>query len=362
MNGLLVLGFSGLIASISIGLAQEAAPRPSVGAIRWDAWTGGEITRIVEQTLTPEKYHFRLPWFAEVRGDGSVRIDGSRPGVMEEEIGYAAQAGLDYWAFVLYPESSSMSRGLELYRQSRRRNHLNFCVILHATLGVPEAQWPLERNRILKLLREPGYQTVLDSRPLIYAFQMGAQTSAVRFAELLREARAAGVNPYCVFMGWGPVADFRRESANGFDAVSAYACGSADETFAQLCQRVATRNWHRPAAAKVPFVPFVSTGWDKRPRQDHPVPWEKNQTYHTQKVFPTIATADEIASHLTAALQVARDNQQLCTANTLIIYAWNEHDEGGWLAPTWTPGGKPDTGRIEALARVLRPAGTAAHR
>ena len=360
MKKLLVMGLSGLIALGSIGVAQDVASRPSVGAIRWDAWTGGEITTVVEHTLAPKKYHFRLPWFAEVNGDDSVRIDGSRPGVMEQEIDFAARAGLDYWAFVLYPESSSMSRGLELYRRSAQRKHINFCMILHATLGVPAAQWPHERDRMLKLLREPGYQTVLDGRPLIYAFQMGGEASTVRFAELLRHARAARVNPYCVYMGWEPVADFRRESAHGFDAVSAYACGSADDTFAQLCQRVETRYWRRAAAARIPFVPFVSTGWDKRPRQDHPVPWEKNQPYHTQKKFPSTATPEEIASHLNAALRVAREDRQLCAADTLIIYAWNEHDEGGWLAPTWTPGGKPDTGRIDALARVLRPAGTAA--
>jgi len=32
-----------------------------VGAIRWDAWNGGEVTRQVERTLGPKKYHGRLP-------------------------------------------------------------------------------------------------------------------------------------------------------------------------------------------------------------------------------------------------------------------------------------------------------------
>lgn len=74
----MVLGLSGLLASGAIGLAQAVASRPCVGAIRWDAGTGGEITRIMEETLAPKKYHFRLPWFAEVSGDDSVRIDGHR--------------------------------------------------------------------------------------------------------------------------------------------------------------------------------------------------------------------------------------------------------------------------------------------
>ena len=40
--------------------------RPLVGAIRWDAWTGGGVTEQVERTLGPKKYHGRLPGFAEV--------------------------------------------------------------------------------------------------------------------------------------------------------------------------------------------------------------------------------------------------------------------------------------------------------
>jgi hypothetical protein len=39
----------------------------------------------------------------------------------------------------------------------------------------------------------------------------------------------------------------------------------------------------------------------------------------------------------------------------VIIYAWNEHDEGGWLCPTWSPDGRPDRRRLEAIRKVLKP-------
>jgi hypothetical protein len=38
----------------------------------------------------------------------------------------------------------------------------------------------------------------------------------------------------------------------------------------------------------------------------------------------------------------------------VLIYAWNEFDEGGWLCPTLSADGAPDTSRIEALGSVLR--------
>jgi len=58
--------------------AQENRPCPLVGAIRWDAWTGGAVIEQVKKILAPRKYHDRLPWFAEVIDNRTVEIDGGR--------------------------------------------------------------------------------------------------------------------------------------------------------------------------------------------------------------------------------------------------------------------------------------------
>jgi hypothetical protein len=96
----------------------------------------------------------------------------------------------------------------------------------------------------------------------------------------------------------------------------------------------------------------VTTGWEKNPRKDHPVSWELDHDYHRQTVFPAVATPGEIAAHLGRSLEFVRRHPTICRANTVIVYAWNEHDEGGWLCPTWTPAG-PDARRLEAIGRVL---------
>ncbi len=89
-----------LLPLILLPFALLAAERPTVGAIRWDAWSGGGVTEQVEQTLSPAKHRFRLPWFAKVDAAGHAHLDASAEGVMEQEIGYAKEAGLDYWAFL----------------------------------------------------------------------------------------------------------------------------------------------------------------------------------------------------------------------------------------------------------------------
>lgn len=76
-----------ILAVLSVGPIAHAEDGPIVGAIRWDAWTGGKITREVERSLGPKKYHTRLPWFAEVVDENTVRIDGSPQAVMDQEIG-----------------------------------------------------------------------------------------------------------------------------------------------------------------------------------------------------------------------------------------------------------------------------------
>ena len=337
----------------SAAAAEAGRTRPLVGAIRWDAWTGGWVTEQVVNTLGPKKYHDRLPWFAEVIDDKTVKIDGSRQAIMDREIELAAGAGLDYWAFLIYPESSPMSTAIKQYLRSPKRKRLGFCLILHGTLKVGDAQWPKERARVIALLREPGYQTVLNGRPLVYAFT-GKDFPFERFTEFLTSARRAGLNPYCVFMGWDPASDFKKVSKKGFDAVSAYAKEGRQARFSDLVKAVEKDYWRKAAKAKVPYVPLVTTGWDKNPRKDNPVSWEKGHSYHQQKVFPSRATPAEISSHLSSSLAFAQKHPKTCVAGTIIIYAWNEYDEGGWLAPTRRPDGKPDTTRLDAIRRVLK--------
>ena len=332
--------------------AGDVLPAPTVGAIRWDAWTGGPATEQVERTLGPSQYHDRLPWFAEVLDDNRVRIKGGRQEVMDREIRFAANAGLEYWAFLLYPRSNSMSTALAQYLSSPDRRHIRFCVILHNTLNASPEQWPQERERAVALLRRPEYQTVLNHRPLVYAF-MGHLFPFERFAEFLTAAHDAGLNPYCVFMGWDPKADFAQVSAREFDAVSAYARGGSEACFADLAKSVEEHYWRAAAGAQVPYVPLVTTGWDKRSRKDNPVSWEQHAAYHQQDQFPSRAAPGEIAAHLQRALGFVRSHPDICIANTVIIYAWNEYDEGGWLAPTRGADGDPDTSRLDAVQRVL---------
>jgi hypothetical protein len=81
-------------ALLLVPLAAHCDERPIVGAIRWDGWYGeGGVVKEVEHSLGQPKYHFRLPWFARVMGEGKVSINGDSQAIMEQEIAYARRRG-----------------------------------------------------------------------------------------------------------------------------------------------------------------------------------------------------------------------------------------------------------------------------
>ena len=213
------LGVAGLVAASPLRALAALGPRgsrPLVGAIRWDAWYAPRdpVTEAVERSLAPPRYHYRLPFFAKVKPDSSVEIDGGHRETIDREIAYAERAGLDYWAFVWYGPASPMNTALRLYRDSPRHRAVNFCLI--ATLG----QWngPGGDHEVVaqqaEYTADPAYQRVLEGRPLFYLAFVTPEIvqrdwgviDAVRDAVgVLRDAVRAksGATPYVVLMVTG---------------------------------------------------------------------------------------------------------------------------------------------------------------
>jgi hypothetical protein len=92
------------------------------------------------------------------------------------------------------------------------------------------------------------------------------------------------------------------------------------------------------------------SGWDRRPRVERPVPWEQWQKAgEGLEEFYEPATPRELADHLNRALNWVRTNPDAAPADAVLVYAWNENDEGGWLVPTRGEG----TARLDAIGRLL---------
>lgn len=343
--------------------AVAARPRPLVGAIRWDAWyaPGSSVTSAVERSLSPEHYRWRRPFFSRQDETGHVRMPAISQGLMDLEIAQAQYAGLDYWAFVAYPSGSTMTAPLRHYLASTQRSDLRFCLFTELSAwGSREGSVPL-LNEQLDLMAHEAYLRVEDQRPLYYLGFITAQLAQERWggSDGLRRAiagvrsrvAAAGAgNPYIV-VGVLPRDDTGFAASLGADAVGAYTIADGHTTgdYKTLTQ-IAENGWRALAATELPVVPTVMAGWDRRPRVETPVPWERGQRQGSGlNYFFTAPQAHELAAHLRDALGWVSAQPAGRRAPAVLIYAWNENDEGGWLVPT----APCDQARLEALHRLL---------
>lgn len=302
----------------------------SVGAIRWDAWythDGKENSVIsqVERSLSPAKYHFRAPFFAEITQDGGITVPKYTQEEFDKEMEYAIEAGIDYFAYVWY--DSDMKAARKFHTTSKYKNDVKLCAVFDGNaIGRNYA-----RKEMAELLKEEYYMTVLNGRPLMYYFGDSGNISTIKQdIEYYRGlCTTLGIPaPFAVVMNLGA-----SESFNAYaDAISNYAISASGGISFRELMNNAVKTWDAHAADQMQFVPTVTAGWHTGPRIDNPVTWTKPGA----NSWAEYGTDAEIQEHMENALSyMQQPAKKLFTmANTVIIYAWNEHDEGGWICPT----------------------------
>lgn len=327
-----------------------------VGAIRWDAWfhsTADTIRTAIEASLGPSQYHWRLPFFATETGTDSVTISGQQSD-MDTEITYAAESGLDFWAFFWYglDSTNGMKTAWDYFQASPNKANINWCLYFS---GVAPLHNDITNNlaSIIGYLQQSNYQKTSGGRPLVFVFDdssskanLAADISALRAAAI-----SAGLSdPYIAFHQSSPSASVI--TTYGFDATTTYApvtSASGPKSY-KFLDYESRATWRRQAAQGVDVIPCFTMGWDRRPRVENPVPWETptgsvDDYYYHERM-------SDIGTHVDACLAWVRDNPALAPANVIIGYAWNENDEGGWISPTLAMSGV-NRGRLDALKDVL---------
>lgn len=340
-------------------------PPPRIGAIRWDAWVSAREAPgvAVEKALGPARYQHRAPFFTHVRGDDNIVIDGLSDRVMDQEIEYARKAGLDHWAFVTYHPPSALSAALELYLR-RATSALKFCLITEA----PRWSTPGFLDRVVRLTADERYVRTSDGRPLLYLGfledkymneKWGGRAGMRAEIDRVRKwiEKSARANPFIALMEFNPTRAGELVRELGLDAISSYANGGDGQVAAPYSALTAKTEafWNDAAATGSKVIPTIMTGWDRRPRMERPMPWETWQkpVANPDRFFQPPSDA-ELQAHVAHTIQWMKSNDA-ASHGFAIAYAWNEHDEGGWICPTWKPDGSADAGRIEAFRRAIKP-------
>lgn len=110
--------------------------------------------------------------------------------------------------------------------------------------------------------------------------------------------------------------------------------GSDISTFAQsMADEQAF--WASARGLHLDMVAPVTAGWDPRPRFDYPVPWgpptPQCGPVGDEKCYTIDPTMAQLTQHTAAAINFTLANATLSPAQTVLVSAWNEHDEGHWV-------------------------------
>jgi hypothetical protein len=241
----------------------------------------------------------------------------------------------------------------------------------------PEHKWSETVKSFARLFEEPTYQTVLDGRPLVYMLYIpktielfGGVGPTKQALDALRDAarETGSKNPYLVAQVFDVNEGCQYVESLGFDATGAYTnfgygaqqvyptsvavspqtSGGVDREYPYEALVQVNRDfWNMCRQAGLEVVPTVNAGWDWRPRlADKPTAdrYKKYSGHWFDQPTPA-----QLADHLNGALVWVGRHRTAARAQSILVYAWNESDEGGWLVPTLSEG----TARLDAVRKVL---------
>lgn len=336
-------------------------PPAKIGAYYFDGWNP-QASHVSERLKT--EFANREPvwgWQDDTRE------------IMEQQIDFAAKAGLSFWSFCWYwPEtggpSSPLNNALALYLEAHNRSRLQFCLLVanHGGFRIGPKDWSAVSAQWIALFKQPTHLTV-DGKPLLIFFSPRELLNAfgtpeavkAAFDQLRADAKAAGLSGVSIAActtpgpenGWTDLAPLR---ACGFDLFTGYNYVGAGKvtpnTKAQVFADLIPGHEHVWDAfaqrGERPYIPVVTTGWDKRPWEAVDAPDSKQAIYYPDR-SPAI-----VGQFVGKAIAWVKANPSHATAERLILlYAWNENGEGGFLTPTKAEG----TAYLDAVTKALRP-------
>lgn len=352
--------FLACLALATLAFAQSPTTRPSclIGAYYFDGWTQG--TDHLKPRLLKE-----FPEREPIWG-----WNDDSPEVMEKQIDLAADHGIDFFSFDWYwPEGEKketpLNTGLSLFLKAPNRGRLQFCLMVanHGGFRIGPKDWHDVSGVWLELFQKATHITI-DGKPLIIFFSPRELRAAFRssaavkeaFGQLREGAKKVGLPGVmiacCCTPGPGNKWDDLAElAADGYDVLTGYNYHgypmkgqSRRQSYATMIDGHETI-WNKFAErTTLPYIPCITAGWDKRPWEEKDLPEAKQSPYYPDR------TPAQVAAFLRRAIRWNNANpDHTLKKRMVLIYAWNENGEGGYLTPTKSEGDK----YLKAISGVL---------
>ena len=330
-------------------LAADPGMKAKVGAYYFDGWSGVTNNTHLTERLKSE-FAYREPVWGW--------LDDTLP-IMQQQIDLAADHGIAFFSFCWYwPEGADkrtpLNNALELYLQAKNRNRLEFCLLVanHGGFRIGPKDWEAVGDRWIELFKRREHLRV-DGKPLLIFFSarelkdaFGGPAGTRKALDRLRQkAVAAGLKGVCVAgcctpgpeYGWDNLDEL---AAAGFDLFTGYNYPGAGakpgvkrQTFASMIAGHVGIYESFTKKTKVPYVPAVTSGWDMRPWERKDLPPEKQSMYYPDR------TPQDVRQSVEKAIDwLDRHPDRTLPERLVLVYAWNENGEGGYLTPTKAEG------------------------
>jgi len=330
-------------------------PQVTVGAYYFDGWAGQnrELAQEPEYgNLNPPTHLTKLLLgeYAEREPVWGWRDDKLE--IVERQIDLAAENGIAFFSFCWYfhrdpkvIENNSLHTGLKLYLKASNNNRLKFCLLVANHQGFEiktTADWKQATELWIPYLTHKQYLRVAG-KPLLIIFnpQGGDKAGFEYMQESAKKARLPGIAIAACNSGDPKMGYTHRTHYN---IIPGYASGSERHSYTELAT-AHQKQWY--GTSQQPYIPEVTAGWDKRP-------WEGPQGLNQAGgwYYPD-RTPEQFAAFLESAIRwMDKHPEQTTSERIVLVYAWNEFGEGGYIAPTR---GDPDGKFLKALKSIVKP-------
>lgn len=316
-----------------------------------NAWAKGMPSHFTKMLAT--KYKGRTPIWG-------WRDD--TPEIMEMQIDLAADNGIAFFSYCWYwkdnkgpinpdaIEKDSKHLAMQMFIEAKNNSRMEFCLLVANHSGaeiIGEDAWKEAADYwITQYFSHPQYLKVEGNPVLMIFLPNGADKNGLEY--LQAASRKAG------FPGVKVVGCGNCSSENGFQAQTVYNTKprqnlNFDDIYPyKMLVDWNISVWERYDNSKMPYIPTLTQGWDRRP-------WEENEEGIRKDVEISThfkrGTPKEFESYLRSMINWMDENPQLVTKDRLgLIYAWNEIVEGGWLVPCEDD---PNADYLKAIRKVV---------
>lgn len=299
-----------------------------IGAYYYDGWSGTNSSNddwaIGAPRMLTKKMKYEYPEREPIWGwrDDAVAI-------MERQIDLASKNGVDFFAFCWYwsddmgsfneqaVKSNPRHTSLELFLKAKNKNKMRFCIMIANHNGAiiqGEKNWRRTIDYFSENYFKDSQYLSLDNKPVVIYYM--PQQAQPFLLSMQKEAMNKGYDGIYT-MACGNILP-------GYDAFTWYnSFEGSDKSEAHDYSRLFSyveKTWYSFPDSVV-VNPLCSVGWDRRP-------WEskENTVYYINKK-PSL-----FRDHLKNAVDFLFGSNN--PNPVIMVYAWNELGEGGYLVPT----------------------------